>query len=148
MRRALLIGWRWFRIAAVVLVFTTVGSMYCRLFFMTMSINGEKEEQLRQRLVDSGKISMLKTWAMDRLHTQQWRGSVTEGELLDLGKIFVEPVKDKEGRMIYYELYLRSGFRHQGLLVGPPGFEPIRQCWPYVNKWCDQIWYFDDALQD
>jgi hypothetical protein len=108
----------------------------------------ESEEHLRERLEAVEALPVLKRWALERVSSQKWEG-FTEKEKLPLdaqmlGIVDLAPVQSPDGRIVYIAIVFGAGFRHYGIYVGPPGFRPEASPWPYLNRWCDQVWYYDE----
>jgi hypothetical protein len=45
----------------------------------------------------------------------------------------------------HFRVVFRAGLRNCGLLIGPPGFTPKDDIWDYMNRWDDQVWFYDDS---
>lgn len=138
-------AFRYLRVLAVVAV--TAWWLYTAFRIVRVSAGSvEADATLKQRLESDGALVVLKQWAANRLAAQRWDGVSKERLKLPIEISDLEPIHGNDGKMRYIALHLSTGFRHRGLYIGPNEFKPSGEAWPYMNKWCDQIWYFDDVV--
>jgi hypothetical protein len=110
----------------------------------------ESEGEFRSRLQAHDAIPQLTDWANERLPPQKWRRFTDEERTAigvdDLRINHVFPVKSPGGETEYIVFEFGGGFRHYGLYIGPAGFVPERD-WPYLHKWSDQVWFYDEVTR-